>query len=302
MTPGDFLPPILSKGVRWLRRRIIGSKADVFLRGGAVPWSPGYDAYRKHVIGQFLADESISACFRLGQRLPEGYGVGLDERCIEYPWLLANLPDGPGTLLDAGSCLNHEFLLATPQLAGRKMHILTLAPERAAYWPRGISYLYEDLRSIPIRDGFYDVVACLSTIEHVGCDNSQYTRSTTPDINRPDDYLAVMRELCRVLRPGGTLFLTVPFGIGRNFGAFWQFDRERLARAVEAFGPTSEVSERFYKYNREGWNIAGPEDCAACEYVTWLTLPNEQRPSSIPVESDKAAAARAVACVRIEKK
>jgi len=36
-----------------------------------------------------------------------------------------------------------------------------------------------------------------------------------------------------VLKPGGSLFLTVPFGIYRHFGTFQQFDRKLLSRVVE---------------------------------------------------------------------
>jgi ubiquinone/menaquinone biosynthesis C-methylase UbiE len=50
--------------------------------------------------------------------------------------------------------------------------------------------LCEDMRVIP--DGTFDVVMCISTIEHV-------------DANQHD---AALRELCRVTTPGGLIFIT----------------------------------------------------------------------------------------------
>src|SRR4051812_49202949 len=126
--------------------------------------------------------------FRRSEPLPAGYGAGLDERCVEYPWCLSRLRESDVRVLDAGSVLNIGYILDQPAVARTKKHILTLAPEGDAYWHRGISYLYEDLRDIPTRDAFYDCVVCLSTLEHVGMDNHDYTGSFDVSEERPDDF------------------------------------------------------------------------------------------------------------------
>ena len=107
-------------------------------------------------------------------KLPDGYGVDLDERIIEYPWLLSHLPSGPGLLLDAGSALNFRFLLDLPALAAKTVHICTLAPERQSFWELGISYTFQDLRRTCYRDAFFDHVVSLSTVEHIGLDNGRF--------------------------------------------------------------------------------------------------------------------------------
>ena len=273
-----------------------------FERGGRVPWSRGYGQARDRFQREALGDPGVLEAFRAG-RLPAGFGHGFDERCVEYGWLLSRLPAGPLTLLDAGSTLNHEPVLDQAVFKDKNLHVLTLAPEQNCFWQRGISYLFADLRDVPIRDGFYDHIACLSTLEHVGCYNVGYSHNAQHAENRPEDFVAVMRELRRVLKPGGSLFLTVPYGAYEFHGAFQQFDGRLLAKAVEAFGPAREVSETYYRYGAGGWQCVGAADCADCRYVDWVAVAvlRHRRPDPLPVEPDRAAAARAVACVQLTK-
>ena len=121
--------------------------------------------------------------------------------------------------MDAGSALNHDYILEHPIFEKKKLHILTLAPEANCFWKRGVSYLFEDLRNIPTRDSSYDTIVCLSTLEHVGCDNTWYSGQTVHRERHSEDFVIAMQELSRVLKPGGRLFLTVPFGSHRHFGA-----------------------------------------------------------------------------------
>ena len=67
-------------------------------------WTPEYVHARDRFISETLDDQQLLARFRSRRRLPRGYGVGLDERVIEYPWLFAQEP--VGRVLDAGSTLN----------------------------------------------------------------------------------------------------------------------------------------------------------------------------------------------------
>lgn len=301
----NLLPPVIVSLYQFRRcappdtdERRLGS----YLRGGKIPWSEGYETYKKQFIVGALSGNTRLDAFTTGAPLPPQYGVGIDERCIEYPWLFSHLPSGPLRLLDAGGTLNHVFILDHPKLKEKLLHILTLAPEAVCSWDRGISYLFADLRDIPVRDNYYDAVTCLSTLEHVGCDNSVLTGNARHQEGSPEDFLTAVSEMRRVLRPGGTLYLTVPFGVRRYFRWFQQFDEELLAGALEAFGAADQVACSFYRYTIEGWRTCSVEECRECKYVEWYAeATGGAWPNVLPVEPDLAAAARAVACVRISK-
>ena len=235
-----------------------------------VPWTLPYQERRERILAEAVRDPDLLARFAAHRELPAGYGRGMDERCVEYPWLLAHLPGGDARVLDAGSTLNHALLLDLPGVADKRLHIVTLAPEPDCFWKKRVSYVFEDLRELPFKDEFYDVVICVSTLEHVGCDNSFYTGALPSAEHRLDDFTIAGQELARVLKPGGLFLLTVPFGTYQFHGAFQQFDRARLSAAEAALGPMAELSEVFYRYSSSGWQIATDAECASCEYVAWV--------------------------------
>ncbi|HYE84964.1 MAG TPA: methyltransferase domain-containing protein [Vicinamibacterales bacterium] len=272
-----------------------------FDAGGRVPWSPGYRHAKSEFIERALQDTALLEAFRSNFELPPAYGTGLDERCVEYPWLFSQLSGVTGPILDAGSVFNHAYLLRHLPFDARYLHILTLAPESECHWQAGISYLFADLRSVPIRGGHYDVVACISTLEHVGFDNSALSgRNEHREVNATD-FVAVMRELSRVLKPGGTLYLTVPYGVARRFAGFQQFDGALLETAIGAFEARRDVHLRFFRYGAGGWRTAAQSDCDDAQFADWIPAAARGEATSESVDGDRVAAARAVACVRIRK-
>jgi SAM-dependent methyltransferase len=270
-----------------------------FTLRGRAPYAQGYHVYKNRLLRRVLADAAVLDGMRRGSPLPERYGVGVDERCVEYPWAIAHLSHGGGTLLDAGSVLNHDFVIGHPAVSTHELHILTFAPERDCFWRRRVSYLYGDLRRNPVRDAYYDAVVCLSTLEHVGCDNSIYSDLAAHRDGAADDYRSVMRELARVTRPGGTLLLSVPVGRRAHHGWLQIFDERMLEDALAAFGPTRERDVTRFRYTAEGWTRADAASCADATYAQALRAPGGK--GSRRIEPDGAVAARAVACVRLVK-
>lgn len=239
--------------------------------------------------------------FEDNQTLPKGYGFRLDARVVEIPWVLSRLPKQPIRVLDAGSSLNHYEVVSAPALQDKSLTILTLAPEGNNYWQRGISYVYDDLRAMPFTDRHFDTVCCISTIEHVGMDNTLYGYNA--DMEQPGnqrEYLIAVNELKRVLKPGGKLYITFPFGKYENHGWFQQFDAAMLERLIHEFQPTS-LKEAIYQYQPDGWIISNRQACAECEFFDVRTSRYFDPTSTIEYPEDYPAGERAVACLELVK-
>lgn len=80
--------------------------------------------------------------------------------------------------------------------------------------------VYSPLDDIPFDDGHFDAIICNAVLEHVA------------------DPAAVMREFARVCRPGGLLYLVVPFMQPEHLDPtdFQRYTRDGLARLCETHG------------------------------------------------------------------
>jgi SAM-dependent methyltransferase len=225
-------------------------------------WSPDYMARRERFWTTVMDDAEIRRRFADGEELPEGFGLGLDERCIEFTWLLSREPHG--RMLDAGSTLNNPPILDRFRPRVDELYILTLAYEGYAFPDRGISYVFDDLRHAPFRDGFFDTVACLSTLEHVGLDNTRYADGATASADPHGDRLLAARELRRMTAPGGRVLVTVPYGVSEDGGWFEVLDADAIWELAGALGdnPTIDV----FRYRRGGWTRSSVEDAADARY------------------------------------
>ena len=98
-----------------------------------IPWDKGYNGAKFGFIHQTINDPKIMDLFRKQEQLPEQFGIGFDERCVEYPWALSHLSQNSTKLLDAGSVLNFEIILENEIFIEKRLHIMTLAPEKTVF-------------------------------------------------------------------------------------------------------------------------------------------------------------------------
>jgi SAM-dependent methyltransferase len=252
------------------------------------PWTRGYIEYKLDEIARVLRLGS----FPSGD-LTAGYGHRLDERIVEYPWFFSKLPAGPGSLLDAGSTLNFDFILDHPSLKDKRVHICTLAPEADCFWQKGVSYLFDDLRRLPYRDECFDWAVSISTLEHVGMDNTLlYTADSAKNEASLQDYQRAVSELRRVLKPGGILYVTVPYGRAHNHGWLQVFDQAGIDQMIRAFGPASSHAE-YFLYQADGWHRSTSTGAAD---ATFFDIHHSKG-----YDPDFAASARAVCCLELKK-
>lgn len=89
-----------------------------------------------------------------------------------------------------------------------------------------------DLGSIPVEDNRYDLVVCTQVLEHV------------PDPG------SVLRELFRVLKPNGCLWLTAPFFFAEHMQPydFYRYTQYGLRHLITSSGFQVEKLERLDGY------------------------------------------------------
>jgi SAM-dependent methyltransferase len=252
----------------------------------------GYSEYKETVIRDVLENKNLLDCFLHNRVLPAQYGYRLDERIVEYPWILARLGVAGRLLLDAGSALNFPYILDRPELNRRSVVIYNLSPENVVR-RNNVSYIYGDLRQTILKSECFDEIVCISTLEHVGMDNT-FLYSKDPRLKecRHDDFRDVVREFKRVLKPGGKLFITVPYGRYKNYGWLQQFDKKMVEAVLAVFGGSASTVT-YYKYFADAWQVAEASVCAESSYFDIHHRSG--------YEPDYVAAARAIACIEMEK-
>jgi SAM-dependent methyltransferase len=231
---------------------------------------------QRRLIAKTLARNDLAALFSRPS-LPAHFGVGANERIIEIPWLFAQQPTG--RVLDAGSSLNHSEYLSPLARLVDEIHIVTLVYEGIAFPEHGVSYVFADLRNLPYGDEFFDTVVSISTLEHVGMDNTGYGSLLPPAADPASEVDQAVTELARVLAPGGLMLLSVPYGHPENHGWLRQFGRADVDRLVGAVAPR-DAEVAVYRYGDTGWQVSDLEQAGDARYR-------------------ERAGAEAVACLRL---
>lgn len=271
-------------------------KIKNFLSGDRIPWSDGYHEYKWDFINRTILDESILDVFAERKPLPKNYGLKLDDRSVEYPWIFASLRKGKSRLLDAGSTFNFPGIVNHPIIEEKETTIVTYFPENYTFNEKRISYVYADLREVPLRDKWFDEVVCQSTLEHIDMDNSMYGyENASQDLGKQKNfgYKSVLSELIRVLKPGGQLLLTFPYGKYEFHGFFQQFDTEMVNEMMTFFQNYGSPQADFFIYREDGWHWSDIVEASQCESFNPHT--------GIGKGSDGAAHSRAICCIKLTR-
>ena len=168
---------------------------------------------------------------------------------------------------------------------------MTLAPEKRCYWYKGYSYVFGDFRQTKFKDGAFDTIVSISTLEHVGLDNTLlYTNDPEKAETNKHGFVDAIREFRRILAPGGRCLITVPYGKYENFEWFQVFDKEMIQLLIETFSPSSFDLE-FFQYNKAGWQRA-----SEMQVVNATAFDPHSGRGRL---DDKAGCARAIACIQL---
>ncbi len=195
-------------------------------------WQTAYGLMRHHECNDFKDNLLLAIAMNIKPANAE--------RATEYGFALRHIAPPGANVLDIGSS-DSPFPRA---LADRGFRVTCLEPlPRASADPR-IRVLRGDVRRTDLPEGQFDVITCISTLEHIGLPGRYGITEEDPagEIN-------AMREMHRLLKPGGRLILTVPFGQYAMLPLNRVYTREGIMRLKGGF---QDAAEEFYTIDREG--------------------------------------------------
>ena len=144
----------------------------------------------------------------------------MDGRTIEYPFVLKHLRGGKGKVLDVGSSPAVQPYHVALTFFGYEVYCVDLLPQIHDFKMVSEKLHYKVCnikRGLPYPDKFFDFVTCISTLEHIGMKGGRYGES----YDQEGDIKAI-REMARVLKVGGRLILTVPYGKRAEFAPYYR--------------------------------------------------------------------------------
>jgi hypothetical protein len=190
--------PIEAEELRTARERLAGGMSYASLLQ-ELATSPEFEHLRR------LEDAvAWASAQRRGGERPRNLEApaGVDERPVEIAWCLARVrPDE--RVLDVGYAFAERAYLDVLGELGDVTGVDLVVAEVP-----GVTSVQADLRALPFRDGEFSVAIAISTLEHVGRDNTQYGLDAGGEGDSLDEAL---RELRRV---AARLLVTVPTGDG----------------------------------------------------------------------------------------
>lgn len=144
----------------------------------------------------------------------------LSERIVEYPFVLRNLNLTKGGLvLDVG-CGSSYF---PPILASLGYRTYGIDIEDYPVETPNFKFVKTDVRRTGFPDAFFDRILVVSTMEHIGIKHFG-THDGSPGSDDAGADRQAMQEMVRILKPGGKILMTVPFGkIGRVIRNYQRF-------------------------------------------------------------------------------
>ena len=178
------------------KNKITYKKAPVKIRKQPNLWQLAYDNW---IAGNRCADFNDCIVLAAIWDSPAYY----NEKNIEHSFIKDNFNFSSGKILDVGS---KAFELPRT-LVSRGFDVTCIDPNINHGSKDGIKLIRGDIRSTNWTDEKFNYIICMSTIEHIGDAGQNGIFSTNDDGDR-----CAIKEMIRMLKFGGQLFLTVPFG------------------------------------------------------------------------------------------
>ncbi|MBI3306199.1 MAG: DUF268 domain-containing protein [Candidatus Omnitrophica bacterium] len=177
----------------------------------------------------------------------------LGDRDIEWSFVAAYMPQGPGTALDFGPGGSYLALMAGRK--GFKVTALDREVQTPFYVHPGLEFAQGDILQYSLPPNSFDLILNCSTVEHVGL----VGRYGITEDNSDGDIKA-MQVLRNWMKPGAVMLLTIPVGRDRVFAPYCRvYGETRLRSLLKGF--RIEKEEYWVKDSLNRW-ILVPRDQA----------------------------------------
>jgi len=168
----------------------------------------------------------------------------LHSRTIEYPFTAAQLGDAQ-KILDVGSVKGGQVWTDWLESLPLEVHVTDYDGDDEGIFKKSQFY-QADVRELPMDTNVYDKVLAVSVIEHIGMGRPQVVDANLPQTEQSGD-VAAFKELLRVLKPGGQIVMTFPFGTVE--GAVRDAARIYTYHAIQRFNAlATPVVLDYYEY------------------------------------------------------
>jgi len=194
---------------------------------------------------------------------PEGVenlnSFAISERFYEYAFVMEQILKygvKGREVVDIGSAMT--VLAAVISKLGNKVTCLDFQKWKVVM--RDVEYVSGDIMKVDqiLKNDFYDLGVCVSTIEHVGMGRWKDPEDVNGDIKG-------MIAIRKIIRPGGLLILTTPVGVAEvSFPAHRIYNQARLSKIFEGF---TIKEEQYYRLSPES-----PLEFVPCNKETAFNL------------------------------
>ncbi|MDE1725690.1 MAG: class I SAM-dependent methyltransferase, partial [Thaumarchaeota archaeon] len=201
--------------------------------------------YSKEYENQIKRNPSYAICSIDPSKIAYYNHLPMSERFDEYFWVLKNLGIN-GKILDVGCS---ESIFAQELSKIKTLDVYGIDIRSPEFTPK-FKFFIEDATATHFKDKFFDIITIISSIEHFGLD---FYGNKKIDENAD---LKTMKELKRILKDNGIIFLTIPYG--REWKSWYRrYDDIRLKILMKDF----EILElKYLKQTHIGWEETDSEE------------------------------------------
>jgi SAM-dependent methyltransferase len=189
---------------------------------------------------------------KLYHLLMEGRPPNLNgDRAIEYSWIAAHMPDGPGKALDFG-CGSWSWMTLMAARKGFESIGFDLQDVQRPYLHPSLGFMRGDILKTELQEGKFDLIINCSAIEHVGLD--RYGATMLTDAGD----LEAMKRLRWLLKPNKPMLLTIPVGRDTVIAPLHRvYGTVRLPKLLEGWSIDQE--EYWVKDETNRWVLVSKE-------------------------------------------